>query len=73
MDYKPVDISSKYKLFSEQWQPKVIAKMNDYQFKIAKIEGEFFWHSHKETDETFIVIKGVIEIAFRVGSVNIKE
>ena len=73
MDYKPVDISSKYKLFSEQWQPKVIAKMNDYQFKIAKIEGEFIWHSHKETDETFIVIKGEIEIEFRDGSVNIKE
>ena len=73
MDYKPVDISSKYKLFSEQWQPKVIAKMNDYQFKIAKIEGEFIWHSHKETDETFIVIKGEIEIEFRDGIVKVKE
>ena len=73
MDYKSIDIRSKYKLFSEQWQPKVIAKMNDYQFKIAKIEGEFTWHSHKNTDETFIVIKGEIDIQFRDGFVKVKE
>ena len=73
MDYNSIDIRSKYKLFSEQWQPKVIAKMNDYQFKIAKIEGEFKWHSHKNTDETFIVIKGEINIEFRDGFVKVKE
>ena len=73
MDYNSIDIRSKYKLFSEQWQPKVIAKMNDYQFKIAKIEGEFTWHSHKNTDETFIVIKGEIDIEFRDGFVKVKE
>ena len=73
MDYNSIDIRSKYKLFSEQWQPKVIAKMNDYQFKIAKIEGEFTWHSHKNTDETFIVIKGEINIEFRDGFVKVKE
>jgi mannose-6-phosphate isomerase-like protein (cupin superfamily) len=73
MDYNSIDIRSKYKLFSEQWQPKVIAKMNDYQFKIAKIEGEFKWHSHKNTDETFIVIKGEIDIQFRDGFVKVKE
>jgi len=73
MDYNSIDIRSKYKLFSEHWQPKVIAKMNDYQFKIAKIEGEFTWHSHKNTDETFIVIKGEIDIQFRDGFVKVKE
>ena len=73
MNYISIDISSKYKLFSEKWQPKVIATMNDYEFKIAKIEGEFIWHSHKETDETFIVIKGEIDIKFRDGSVKVKE
>ena len=73
MDHNSIDIRSKYKLFSEQWQPKVIAKMNDYQFKIAKIEGEFKWHSHKNTDETFIVIKGEIDIQFRDGFVKVKE
>ena len=52
MNYSSIDISSKYKLFNDQWQPKVIAEMNDYQFKIAKIEGEFIWHAHQDTDET---------------------
>ena len=73
MNYYPTNINDKFKLFGEQWQPKVIATMNDYEFKIAKIEGEFIWHSHKETDETFIVIKGEIEIKFRDGSVKVKE
>ena len=73
MNYYPTNINDKFKLFIEQWQPKVIATMNDYEFKIAKIEGEFIWHSHKETDETFIVIKGEIEIEFRDGSVKVKE
>jgi mannose-6-phosphate isomerase-like protein (cupin superfamily) len=73
MNYYPTNINDKFKLFSEQWQPKVIATMNDYEFKIAKIEGEFIWHCHKETDETFIVIKGEIEIKFRDGSVKVKE
>tara|TARA_B110000003_G_scaffold120379_1_gene122823 strand:+ start:302 stop:670 length:369 start_codon:yes stop_codon:yes gene_type:complete len=73
MNYYPTNINDKFKLFSQQWQPKVIATMNDYEFKIAKIEGEFIWHSHKETDETFIVIKGEIKIKFRDGSVKVKE
>ena len=50
MNYNSIDISNKYKLFNYQWQPKVIAEMNDYQFKIAKIEGEFIWHAHQDTD-----------------------
>ena len=73
MNYYPTNINNKFELFSEQWQPKVIATMNDYEFKIAKIEGQFIWHSHKETDETFIVIKGEIEIEFRDGIVKVKE
>ena len=73
MNYYPTNINNKFELFSEQWQPKVIATMNDYEFKIAKIEGEFIWHSHKETDEAFIVIKGEIEIEFRDGIVKVKE
>ena len=73
MNYYPTNINNKFELFSEQWQPKVIATMNDYELKIAKIEGEFIWHSHKETDETFIVIKGEIEIEFRDGIVKVKE
>ena len=66
-----INLQSKFKLFSEYWSPKVIAEMNDYQFKIAKIEGEFIWHAHQDTDETFIVIEGTMCIKFRDGIVEL--
>ena len=62
MDSKPINIQSKFDLFTEQWSPKVIAEMNDYQFKLAKLEGEFVWHNHPDTDEVFIVIDGTLDI-----------
>ena len=69
----PINLQSKFKLFSEHWSPKVIAEMNDYQFKIAKIKGEFIWHDHKDSDETFIVIEGTMCIKFRDGIVELSE
>ena len=71
MSYAPINLRKKFALFDEQWQPKVIAEMNDYQFKVAKLQGEFIWHSHKDTDETFIVLDGTLRIDFRDGSVHI--
>ena len=65
MPYASINFNEKFSLFSEQWSPKIIAQMNDYHFKIAKIQGEFVWHNHPETDEVFIVIGGEMEIAFR--------
>ncbi len=73
MNYKSINFSEKLNLFNEHWQPKVISEMNDYQFKIAKIKGEFIWHSHKDTDETFIVLKGEIKIDFKDGKVVVKQ
>lgn len=73
MNYESINFSEKLNLFNEHWQPKVISEMNDYQFKIAKIEGEFIWHSHKDTDETFIVLKGEIQIDFKDGNVVVKQ
>jgi mannose-6-phosphate isomerase-like protein (cupin superfamily) len=71
MSYKPVNFSQKFGMFAEQWQPKVIAEMNDYQFKIVKLPGDFIWHDHRDTDETFIVIEGNLRIDFRDGAVEI--
>ena len=71
MGYKAINLAQKFGLFTEQWQPKVIAEMNDYQFKIAKLQGDFIWHDHKDTDETFIVIEGTLRIDFRDGAVEI--
>ncbi|MCH2640509.1 MAG: cupin domain-containing protein [Candidatus Thalassarchaeum sp.] len=63
-----VNFREKLSKFSEQWTPKVIAEMNDYQFKLVKIEGEFVWHEHPDTDEAFIVIEGSMSIDFEDGS-----
>ncbi len=71
MNYEAINFARKFGLFDEQWQPKVIAEMNDYQFKIAKLEGDFIWHDHEDTDETFIVLEGVLRIAFRDGAVYV--
>lgn len=69
MKYSAINIKDKLAKFDELWSPKVIAEMNDYQFKLAKGEGEFVWHSHEDTDEVFIIIEGQLEIMFRDGSV----
>jgi mannose-6-phosphate isomerase-like protein (cupin superfamily) len=69
--YTAVNLARKFAMFDERWAPKVVAEMNDYQFKIVKLEGDFIWHEHKDTDETFIVIDGTLRIDFRDGSVVI--
>ena len=71
MRYAPINLAKKFRLFDEQWQPKVVAEMNDYQFKIVKLQGDFVWHDHGDTDETFIVIEGELRIDFRDGAVHI--
>ena len=63
-----VNFREKLSKFSEQWTPKVIAEMNEYQFKLVKIEGVFVWHEHQDTDEAFIVIEGSMRIDFDDGS-----
>ena len=71
MMYTAISLVRKFALFDEHWAPKVIAEMNDYQFKIVKLQGDFIWHHHQDTDETFIVIDGTLRIDFRDGSVLI--
>ena len=69
MTYQAISIQEKFALFTDHFRPKVIAQMNDYQFKLARVQGEFVWHSHAETDETFLVVEGQLVIEFRDGSV----
>lgn len=66
---RPLNFAQKFSLFADQWSPKVVAEMNDYQFKLSRLEGEFIWHAHADTDETFIVLEGVLRIDFRDGHV----
>lgn len=70
---QPINLMHKLSLFQEQWSPKVIAQMNDYQFKVVRLEGDFIWHSHAETDETFLVLEGTLRIDFRGASVLLKS
>jgi mannose-6-phosphate isomerase-like protein (cupin superfamily) len=70
--YQSINFSKKLDLISERWAPRVIAELNDYQFKIVRIEGDFVWHDHPETDEAFIVLDGELRIDFRDGSVSLK-
>jgi mannose-6-phosphate isomerase-like protein (cupin superfamily) len=73
MKFEPVNLGQKLGKFSERWSPRVIAEMNDYQFKLVKLEGEFVWHDHPDTDEVFIVLDGEMEIGFRDGSVTVRK
>jgi mannose-6-phosphate isomerase-like protein (cupin superfamily) len=73
VNYKAINFEQKFGLFDELWQPKVIAEMNNYQFKIVKLKGDFIWHHHVETDETFIVMDGTLRIDFRDGSVRVSS
>lgn len=64
-----INIVSKLSLFHDHWNPRIIAELNGQHVKLVKILGEFVWHSHKEEDELFLVIKGELEMQFRNGSV----
>jgi len=73
MSYTAINFKEKFSQFGDHWSPKVICELNDYQFKLAKLQGDFIWHSHEDTDEAFIVIKGELKIELRDGEVTIRE
>ena len=70
---KKINLKSKFQKFTDQWSPKVIEEMNDYQFKLVKIENDFTWHKHDDTDETFLVIEGKMGIEFEDQTVELNE
>ena len=70
---KKINLKSKFQKFTDQWSPKVIEEMNDYQFKLVKIENDFTWHKHDDTDETFLVIEGKMGIEFEDQTVELSE
>ena len=65
-----VDLRERLSLFTEHWSPKVVARMNDYEIKVVKVQGEFTWHTHDDTDELFLVIDGELTIQLRDGDVT---
>ncbi len=70
---KVINLAKKFNLFSEQWTPKIAGELNEQYLKLAKLQGEFLWHSHEHEDELFMVIKGTLMIEFRDRTETIRE
>lgn len=73
MTKKAVNFKKKFEKFKDQWSPKIIAQMNDYHFKLVRVEGDFTWHDHKDTDEVFMVLEGQLRIDYRDEQVTLNE
>lgn len=73
MNYEPINLHEKLSKIGDHWSPRIIAQMNDYHFKLAKVQGEFVWHEHPETDEVFLVLNGHLQIHLRDGMVALNE
>ncbi|MEO0366317.1 MAG: cupin domain-containing protein [Pseudomonadota bacterium] len=71
VSYQAINLENKLSQFDDHWQPRVVAEMNDYQFKVVKLQGEFVWHQHDDTDEAFLVLAGQLRIGFRDGAVDL--
>ena len=68
-----INLKQKLSLFTEHWSPKIVAQLNDYHLKVAKVQGEFVWHDHPDTDEVFMVIQGSLDIEMRHKTVTLGE
>jgi mannose-6-phosphate isomerase-like protein (cupin superfamily) len=68
-----VNLAAKLATFDEQWQPRIVAMLNDYKVIVVKVQGEFVWHKHDETDDFFLVLKGHLTIQLRDGDVELDE
>ena len=73
MGDEAINLAQKLATFAKHWSPRVVAEMDDYQFKLVKMQGEFVWHSHEDTDEVFLVLHGEMEIGFRDRDVVVRE
>jgi mannose-6-phosphate isomerase-like protein (cupin superfamily) len=71
MPNHPIDLSAKLSSVTEPWSPKVVARLNDYEVKVAKLQGEFVWHHHVDTDELFLVLSGQLIIQLHDGDVTL--
>ena len=67
-----VNLAAKLALFSDHWAPRIAARYNDNEVRLVKVEGEFTWHSHPETDELFLILDGELEMEFRDRTVSLQ-
>ena len=69
--YQAIDLLEKAGMLGDQWSPRVVAELNNYRLKVVRIEGDFVWHDHPETDEAFLVLEGELRIDLRDGAVRL--
>lgn len=65
---RAINLLEKCSRFTEQWSPRVVAELNDYQIKVVRVEGDFVWHDHPDTDEAFLVLEGRLRIDLPDGA-----
>ena len=70
---KKVNVPEKLELFHDHWSPRIVGELNGQQVKLAKLKGEFIWHSHQDEDEMFWIVKGKLIIEFRDKTVELNE
>ncbi len=68
-----INLKDKFNLFDDHWSPKIIGQLNGQDVKLAKLQGEFVWHDHKDEDELFYIMKGTLQIEFRDKKVTLSE
>jgi len=68
---QPVNLAEKLSLFSDHWQPRTVAEFNGHGVMVVKVQGEFVWHKHDDTDDFFFVLKGHLDIELRDGTVSL--
>lgn len=73
MPLEKANLAQKLAKITDHWQPKIVGSVNDYHVKIAKIEGEFVWHKHDNTDELFLVLDGAFTMKLRDGDIELSE
>ena len=67
-----IDLSEKLSTFTEHWSPRTVAQFNAHDVMVVKVQGEFVWHKHDDTDDFFLVLKGVLDIELRDRTVTLK-
>lgn len=65
MSNQPVSLTQALASFDALWSPRIVTRVNDYDVRVAKVEGEHIWHAHDDTDEFFLVLDGELHISLR--------
>jgi mannose-6-phosphate isomerase-like protein (cupin superfamily) len=66
-----IDLSEKLSTFSEHWSPRTVTQFNNCDVMVVKVKGEFVWHQHDDTDDFFLVLKGVLDIQLRDRTITL--